>query len=102
MKGAKPMKRIAIAVLSFSIGSGAVAANLEYGHEYEAAFLQQCAREHNERTCRCSMQTLQTRIGFEKFAELAERRRHEVTQSEEARMAEADLLARCSAIGSLQ
>lgn len=47
------MKRNAIAVLSFSIGSGAVAANLEYGHEYEAAFQQQCEREHNERICRC-------------------------------------------------
>lgn len=35
------------------------------------------------------METLQTRLAFEKFAELVERRRHEVTQSEEARMAEA-------------
>lgn len=97
------MKHLAIAtILAAGFASSATAVNLEYGHEYETAYLQQCEREHSERACRCSMEALQTRIGFEKFAEQVERHGQQIAESAGARMVSKDLLARCSAVGRLQ
>jgi hypothetical protein len=76
--------------------------NLEYGEEYETAYLDQCTREHSERACRCAMEGLQDRVGFITFAEEVDAHRRRFMERSQLRILVADLLGRCTAVGRAQ
>ena len=80
----------------------AAAINLEYGQEYEVAFLQQCDSVHGERACRCSMVALETRVGFERFAEEIERHRDHFFDRSDLRAEAVDLIGRCTAVSRIE
>lgn len=77
-------------------------ANLEYGEAYETAYLDQCAQGHSERACRCSMEALQDRVGFLAFAEEVDAHGRRFLEESALRTLVADLLGRCTAIGTAQ
>jgi hypothetical protein len=58
--------------------------NLEYGQDYEVAYLVTCEQDHPSRACACSMVALQEKVGFVRFAE-------EVDQYREAFLEESPL-----------
>lgn len=87
-------------VLAASPASATV--NLEYGHEYETAYLAQCTKEHSARTCACSMEKLQEAVGFEVFAEQLALHQVRFMERSKLRDLSVDLIARCTAVGSVQ
>jgi len=87
---------------AFAVFPAAAAVNLEYGEEYEAVYLAQCTAAQSERTCRCVMEQLQDRVGFYAFAEQVAVHRERLMQESDLRDASIELLARCTAIGSVQ
>jgi hypothetical protein len=76
--------------------------NLEYGHEYETAYLAQCTAEHSARACACSMERLQEAVGFEQFAEQLATHQSRFMERSRLRDLTVDLIARCTAVGSAQ
>lgn len=76
--------------------------NLEYGEAYETSYLDQCAQDHSERACRCSMEALQDRVGFVAFAEEVDAHGQRFLEASALRTLVADLIGRCTAIGSAQ
>jgi hypothetical protein len=94
-----------IAILGFTIlAASPVSAtvNLEYGHEYESAYLEQCSTEYSARSCICSMERLQEEVGFEKFAEQVAQHQSQFFEKSPLRDLSSDLLARCTAVGRVQ
>jgi hypothetical protein len=79
-------KLCTVAVLGVTLFGGAAHAvlNLEYGQEYEVAYLQTCEQDHPSRACTCSMLALEEKVGFVRFAE-------EVDQYRETVLAEGPL-----------
>ena len=91
---------IGFAVLAASPSSATV--SLEYGHDYEAAYIEQCTEEHSARTCSCSMEKLQDTVGFEQFAEEVAAHHSRFMERSQLRDLTLDLIARCTAVGSRQ
>jgi hypothetical protein len=83
-------------------GPASAAVNLEYGLEYEEAYLELCKIEHSERACVCSMEALETRVGFEVFAEEISRHRAAFLDRSPLATAALDLIGSCTALGSLR
>ena len=56
------MNRLAIAFIlggAMFAGDAIAADGLEFVEHYEVAYVQQCSREHSERACRCSVESLE-------------------------------------------
>lgn len=97
------MRSIAMLGLTILAASPASATvNLEYGYEYESAYLEQCTAEHSARACTCSMEKLQEEVGFEIFAEQIAQHRSQFFEKSRLRDLSSDLLARCTAVGRAQ
>jgi hypothetical protein len=71
--------------------------NIEYGQEYEEAYLQTCERDNSARVCSCSMEALQEKVGFTRFAEEVDRYRDEFLEESTLAVMANDLVARCEA-----
>jgi hypothetical protein len=71
--------------------------NIEYGQEYEEAYLESCAHDSSMRACVCSMEALQEKVGFERFAEEIDRHRRDFRDQSELGPLATDLVAKCEA-----
>jgi len=96
------MRMILVAGLVALLAAPALAANLEYGQEYEAAFLDQCTQEHSERACQCAMELMESRVGFTAFADQVDEYRQSFMERSDLRLLAAELVGRCTAIGRAQ
>ena len=91
---------LGLAVLAASPSSAAV--DLEYGYEYETAYLAQCTTEYSARACACAVERLQETIGLERFAEQIALRQTRSIERSRLRDLSADLVTRCTALGREQ
>src|SRR4051794_39991276 len=77
----RTMFKLCSAIGAYSAAMISVAAyagvNIEYGQEYEEAYLQTCERGNSARICSCSMEALEEKVGFTRFAEEVDRYRDE-------------------------
>jgi hypothetical protein len=89
-------------VAIFAASPAIAAVNLEYGQEYETAYLTQCTVDQSQRTCQCAMELLQEKVGFWDFAEQVSLHRERFMQESDLREMATDLIARCTAIGAAQ
>jgi hypothetical protein len=86
------------AVLSIAlIGSASAGVNIEYGQEYEEAYLQSCERGNSARACSCSMEALEEKVGFTQFAEEVDRYRDDFLEESTLAVMANDLVATCEA-----
>ena len=72
-------------------------ANVEFGQEYEEAYLQSCQKDNSARACVCSMEALEEKVGFLRFAEEVDRHRTNFRDRSELAPLAADLVAKCEA-----
>ena len=72
--------------------------NVEYGQEYEEAYLLMCERDHSHRVCSCGMAALQDKVGFERFAVEIERHRNAFFERSPMATLAADLVDACGAV----
>jgi hypothetical protein len=92
------LKLCTAAVLGIAlIGSAGAEVNLEYGQEYEEAYLQFCTRGASASACTCSMEALETRVGFQHFAEEVDRHRDDFLEDSTLAPLATDLVASCEA-----
>jgi hypothetical protein len=97
------MRQIALAGFAVLVAFPAAAiVNLEYGMEYEQAYLDQCSISHSERACRCSMEALEEKVGFQEFAEQVAIYGKQMMERSDLRDLTTDLIARCTAVGTAQ
>lgn len=96
------MRITQLAGLIAFLATPAFAANLEYGQEYEIAYLEQCTQELSERACRCAMEALQSRVGFAAFADQVDAHGRFFMERSDLRVLADDLFGRCTAIGRAQ
>jgi hypothetical protein len=91
------------ALLGTALVSGAANAvvNLEYGMEYEEAYMLSCTRDHSPRACSCSMVALEEKVGFTRFAEEVDRHRDAFLEESDLAVMATDLVAQCKAISGL-
>jgi hypothetical protein len=80
------------ALISFAAYAGV---NLEYGQEYEEAYLQSCEKDNPSRACVCSMEALEEKVGFLRFAEEVDRYRTDFQDRSELATLAADLVVSC-------
>jgi len=71
--------------------------NIEYGQEYEEAYLQSCERGNSARACSCSMEALEEKVGFTRFAEEVDRYRDDFLEDSTLAVMATDLVATCEA-----
>jgi hypothetical protein len=83
-------------------GSAVAGVNIEYGQEYEEAYLLVCERENSPRACSCSMEALEQKVGFTRFAEEIDRYREEFLERSPLATLATDFVNACSAIGQLK
>ena len=83
-------------------GSAFAGVNLEYGQEYEEAYLLVCERESSPRACSCSMAALQEKVGFTRFAEEIDRHREAFLERSPLATLATDLVNACNAIGQTE
>lgn len=69
--------------------------NLEYGQEYEQAYLETCEEGNSARACTCSMEALEEKVGFLRFAEEVDRYRTDFLDRSELAPLATDLVASC-------
>ncbi len=63
-----------LAVPAIGLANAAVAdPNVEYGEQYEAAYLAACSVDRPLAACQCSMEVIEDTISFRAFAALVER-----------------------------
>jgi hypothetical protein len=93
------LKLCTAAALSVAlIGSAAQAGvNLEYGQDYEEAYMLACEQDNSRRACSCSMEALEERVGFTRFAEEVDRHRDDFLDHSELAVLATDLVALCEA-----
>jgi hypothetical protein len=86
------------AALSFAlIGSANAGVNIEYGEVYEEAYLQICSRDNPMRACTCSMEALEEKVGFTRFAEEVDSHRDDFLKQSDLAVMASDLVAKCEA-----
>jgi hypothetical protein len=90
-----PMIGAAAVILT---GPALAEVNVEYGQEYEEAYLLMCERDNSHRACSCAMATLQEKIGFQRFAEEIERHRNAFFERSPMATLATDLVNACSAV----
>ena len=93
------MRSIILLGLALAASPVSATVNLEYGYEYEAAYLAQCTAEHSARACVCSMEKLQEVVGFDQFAEQLATHQSRFMERSKLRDLNVDLIARCTAVG---
>jgi hypothetical protein len=71
--------------------------NLEYGQDYEVAYLLTCEQDHPWRACSCSMVALEEQVGFVRFAEEVDRYREAFLEEAPLATLANDLVALCEA-----
>ena len=71
--------------------------NIEYGQEYEEAYLESCGKDNSTRACLCSMEALQEKVGFDRFAEEVDSHRTDFREHSELGQLATDLVAKCEA-----
>jgi hypothetical protein len=74
--------------------------NVEYGQEYEEAYLLMCESDHSYRVCSCGMATLQEKVGFQRFAEEVDRHREAFFERSPMATLATDLINICGAIAA--
>jgi hypothetical protein len=92
-----------VAIAAVTAGHANAGPNIEFGQEYEEAYLLACEsdRQNSHRTCVCSMEALEQKVGFTRFAEEMDRHREGfLERSVLATLAE-DLVASCGMIGQV-
>jgi hypothetical protein len=91
------------ALLGAALVSGAANAgpNLEYGQDYEEAYLLTCTRENSARACACSMEALEEKVGFTRFAEEVDRYGDDFLEDSDLATMAMDLVAHCEAVTGL-
>lgn len=96
--------RVAIltGVATFVALPAVAAVNLEYGHEYETAYIALCTADQSQHTCQCAMERLEEKVGFWDFAEQVSLHGDRFMQESDLREIAIDLIARCTAIGKAQ
>ena len=80
------------ALISFAANAGV---NLEYGQEYEQAYLETCEQGNSTRACTCSMEALEEKVGFQRFAEEVDRHRDDFLNRSELATLATDLVVSC-------
>jgi hypothetical protein len=85
---------LGVALISGAANAGA---NLEYGQEYEATYLQSCARDNTPGACSCSMVALEEKVGFTEFAEEVVRHGEDFLEQSTLAVLATDLVATCEA-----
>lgn len=75
--------------------TAAVAANLEYAHDYEIAFLDACTANATTPACRCAMEAIQNEMTFQAFAEAVARNGGDLSSVPWWNAIVAEKLARC-------
>jgi hypothetical protein len=83
-------------------GSAVAGVNLEFGQEYEEAYLLMCERENSPRVCSCSMAALEEKVGFTHFAEEVDRHREAFLERSPLATLATDLVNSCGAIGQVE
>lgn len=83
-------------------GSAFAGVNLEYGQEYEEAYMQVCEQENSQRACSCSMAALEQKVGFTRFAEEVDRHREAFLERSPLATLATDLVNACNAIGQIK
>lgn len=78
-------------------GAAYAGANLEYGQEYEATYLQSCSRDNSPSACSCSMVALEEKVGFPEFAEEVVRHGDDFLERSTLAVLANDLVATCEA-----
>jgi hypothetical protein len=94
-----PMIGVAAMVLT---GPAIAGVNLEYGQEYEEAYLLACERENSSRACICGMEALEHKVGFTKFAEEVDRHRDRFFERSPLATLATDLINTCTAVGQVR
>jgi hypothetical protein len=69
--------------------------NLEYGQEYEQAYLETCEQGNSTRACTCSMEALEEKVGFQRFAEEVDRHRDDFLKRSDLATLATDLVVSC-------
>jgi hypothetical protein len=69
--------------------------------EYEEAYLLACTRDHSARACTCSMEALEDKVGFTRFAEEVDQHREDFLEESDLADMATDLVAHCKAISGL-
>ena len=83
-------------------GSAFAGVNVEYGQEYEEAYLLVCEKEHSPRVCSCSLEALERKVGFDRFAQEMDRHRDAFLERSPLATLATDLANACSAIGRVK
>jgi len=90
------------AVAMIMSGSAFAGVNLEYGQEYEEAYLLMCERENSPRVCSCAMTALEEKVGFTRFAEEIDRHREKFFERSTMATLATDLVHSCGAVVEVQ
>ena len=77
------------------IGSANAGVNIEYGQEYEEAYLQLCSRDNVTEVCSCALEALEEKVGFMRFAEEIDRYRADFLADSPLAVLASDLIVLC-------